>query len=269
MNDKCNRYRDLIPRALLDDLEAGRAAELEEHLTACAACRAERDEYRETIGHLAMVEDEPVPGHFFLPADARNNSWRDLFAAVSWPWRLAAAGALTALLFLAGLGLSGLQFRASEGVYAFSFGRPLPDPNGGAKAEAAIQALRVEMRSFIEQTIQSERKQHLATLRSELERSGRNLNPEQRQFLQVALNDIEKRMNERIVTAGATVAAQTASSMDTLYATLQAQRSQDLALIRKSINDTARVSEANDRQTQEVLTTLLEVADLQINRGMN
>jgi len=71
------------------------------------------------------------------------------------------------------------------------------------------------------------------------------------------------------VTTGASIAAETASSMDTLYARLQAQRSQDLALIRKSITDTARVSQANDRQTQEVLTTLLEVADLQIKRGIN
>ncbi|RPJ82457.1 MAG: hypothetical protein EHM18_15650 [Acidobacteria bacterium] len=174
-----------------------------------------------------------------------------------------------ALLLLAGLGLSALQFRSAGGVYAFSFGRPLPDLDVNAKNEAALQALRLEMRSFVEKTIQSERKLYLATLRSELARSNRGLAPEQRRFLQVALDDIEKRMSERMVTTGAAVAAETASSMDTLYATLQAQRSQDLALIRKSITDTARVSQANDRQTQEVLTTLLEVADLQIKRGMN
>jgi hypothetical protein len=269
MNDKSNQYRDLIPRVLLGDLDAGRTAELEEHLAGCAECRTEREQYRETLEHLAAVENEPVPGHFFVPADARNTSFRDLFVGITWPWRLAAAGAVTVLLLLAGLGLSGLQFRAAGGVYAFSFGRPLPDPENSAKSEAAIRALRVEMRTFVEQTIQSERRQYLATLRTELARSSRKLAPEQQQFLQLALNDIENRMNERMVTAGATIAAQTASSMDTLYATIQAQRSQDLALIRKSITDTARVSEANDRQTQEVLTTLLEVADLQIKRGMN
>ncbi|RPJ57689.1 MAG: zf-HC2 domain-containing protein [Acidobacteria bacterium] len=269
MTDKCNHYRDLIPRALLGDLEAGRAAELEGHLSECAECRAEREQYGETLDHLAMVEDEPVPGHFFIPADARNASLRDLFGAVAWPWKLATATGLVALLLLAGLGLSALQFRSAGGVYAFSFGRPLPEWDNNAKNEAAIQALRVEMRSFVEETIQSERKQYLATLRSELARSSRGLAPEQRRFLQVALNDIEKRMNERMVTTGASIAAETASSMDTLYARLQAQRSQDLALIRKSITDTARVSQANDRQTQEVLTTLLEVADLQIKRGIN
>jgi hypothetical protein len=269
MSDKCNRYRDLIPRALLGDLEAGPAAELEEHLAGCAECRAEQEQYGETVERLAMVEDEPVPGHFFVPSNARNASFRDVFAAIIWPWRLAAAGVLTALLILAGLGLSGLQFRASGGVYTLSFGRPLPELDASAKNEAAIRELRADMRSFVEQTIQAERKQYLATLRSELDRSSRRLAPEQRQFLQFALDNIEKRMNERIVTASAAMAAQTASSMDTLYATLQAQRSQDLALIRRSITDTARASEANDRQTQEVLTTLLEVADLQIKRGMN
>jgi len=269
MNDKCSHFRELIPRALLGDLETGRAAELEEHLAGCEQCRAEREQYRGTIEQLAAVEDEPVPGHFFVPADARNTSFRDLFAAVPWPWRLAAAGAFTALLVLAGLGLSSLQFRAAGGVYAFSFGRPLPNLDNNAKSEAAIRALRAETRTFVEQTIQSERKQYLATLRSELDRSSGRLNQEQRQFLQTALNDIEKRMDDRITTSGAAIASQTAGSMDTLYATLQAQRRQDLALIRKSITDTARVSEANDRQTQEVLTTLLEVADLQIKRGMN
>ena len=269
MNDKCNHYRDLIPRALLGDLEAGRAAELEEHMSLCAECRAEQEQYRETVEQLGMVEDEPVPGHFFVPADARNAGWRDLFAAVSWPWRIAAAGSLLALLLLAGLGLSGLQFRASGGVYAFSFGRPLPDLDNNARTQAAIGALRVEMRGFVEQTIQSERKLYLASLRSELSRSSRGLNAEQKQFLNLALNDIEKRLNERVATTGAAIATQTAGSLDTLYATLQAQRTQDLALIRKSITDTARVNEAKDRQTQEVLSTLLEVADLQIKRGIN
>jgi hypothetical protein len=269
MSDRCNQYKELIPRALLGDLEAGRAAELEGHLSGCAECRAEREQYRATLDHLAMVEDEPVPGHFFIPADARNTSVRDLFGAVAWPWKLAAAGGLAALLILAGLGLSDLQFRSAGGVYAFSFGRPLPDWDGNAKNEAAIQALRVEMRRFVEQTVQSERKQYVAMLRSELARSGRGLAPEQRRFLQAALNDLERRMNDRMVTTGTTIAAETANSIDTLYGTLQAQRSQDLALIRKSISDTARVSQANDRQTQEVLTTLLEVADLQFNRGTN
>ena len=269
MNDKCNQYRDLIPRALVGDLEACQAAGLEEHLVGCAECRAEREQYRETVEQLAMVEDEPVPGHFFVPADARNASFRDLLGSLAWPWKFAAAGVVTALLLLAGLGLSGLQFRAAGGVYAFSFGRPLPDLDSSAKSEAAIRALRAEMQNFVEQTVQSERKQYVATLRAELARSSRRLAPEQRQFLQLALDDIEKRMNERMATASAAMAAQTASSMDTLYATLQAQRSQDLTLIRKSITDTARVSEAKDRQTQEVLTTLLEVADLQIKRGMN
>ncbi len=269
MNDKCSHYRQLIPRALLGDLEAGRAVELEEHLSICPECRAESEQYRETVEQLGMVEDEPVPGHFFIPADARNTSLRDLLAAVTWPWRLAAAGGLTVLLLLAGLGLSGLQFRAAGGIYAFSFGRPLPDWDNNAKNEAAIRALRTEMRTFVEQTVQSERKQYLATLRSELSRSSRHLNSEQKQFLQVALNDIEKRLDERVATTGTAIRSQTAGSLDTLYATLQAQRSQDLALIRKSITDTARVNEAKDRQTQEVLTTLLEVADLQIKRGMN
>jgi len=269
MNDKCNHYKDLIPRASLGDIEPGRAAELEEHAASCGQCRAEREEYRETLGQLAMVQDEPVPGHFFVPADARNISWRELFGAVSWPWKLAAAGGFAALLLLAGLGLSQFQFRAANGVYAFSFGSRLPAASDDSKTEAAIQTLRIEMRRFIQETIRSERKQYMVTLRSELDRSSSNLNPEQRRFLQASLNDIERRLNERIATTGAAIAGQTASSLDTLYATLQAQRTQDLALIRKSINDTARVSEANDRQTQEVLTTLLEVADLQIKRGMN
>lgn len=269
MNDKCKGYRDLIPRALLGDLDAGPAAELEEHLGGCAECRSEREQYRETVEQLAMVEDDPVPGHFFIQPDAHNTSLRDVWGLVAFPWKLAAAGVVTALLVLAGLGLSGLQFRSSAGVYAFSFGRPVPDFDNNAKSEAEIHGLRTEMRTFVEQTIQSERKLYLATLRSELNRSSRQLAPEQRRFLEVAVDDIEKRMNERMVTATAAMAAQTTSSMDTLYATLQAQRSQDLAFIRRSINDTARVTEANDRQTKEVLATLLEVADLQIKRGMN
>ncbi|MFB3903334.1 MAG: anti-sigma factor [Acidobacteriota bacterium] len=269
MNDRCAFYRDLIPRALLGDLESGRVAELDEHLAGCAQCRAERDHYRETVEQLALVEDEPVPRHFLVPADARHASWRDLLAAIAWPWRIAAATGLVVVFVLAGLGLSGLQFRAGDGVYAFSFGRPLPDFDSTARTEAAIQALRTETRNLVEQTIRSERQHYMDTLRAELARSSRRLNSEQRQLLQVALNDIENRLNQRIAATRAAIADQTDTSLDTLYATLQAQRTQDLAVIRKSITETARASEANDRQTQEVLATLLEVADLQIRRGMN
>lgn len=269
MSDKCRYYKDLIPRALLGDLEGGDSAELEEHLAGCAQCRREQEEYQDAVEQLGRVEDEPVPGHFFVPADAPSASWRELLATVGWPWRVATAGGVLALLLLAALGIARLQFRAENGVYAFSFGRPLPEFDNGAKTEAAIQALRVEMRGFVDETIQSERRLYLAALRSELARSSRDLSPEQKRFLQVALDDVEKRLDERVVNTGASIASKTAGSLDTLYATIQAQRTQDLALIRKSITDTARVNEAKERETQEVLNTLLEVADLQINRGTN
>jgi len=259
----------MIPRALLNDLEEGRSQELEQHLAVCAECRAEREQYLETMEQFSTVEDVPVPRHFFVPADARNATFRELFQAVAWPWKLAAAGAFATLLVLVGLGLSAFQFRSEAGVYAFSFGRPIPELDSSAKTEEAIGALRTELRAFVEQTVQAERKVYLATLRAELDRSGRRLTSEQRRFLEVALSDVEVRMNDRIVTAGGAVETRTLRSLDTMYASLQAQRSQDLTFLRTSIAQTARMSEANDRQTQEVLSTLLEVADLQIQKTMN
>lgn len=269
MNDKCDAYKEMIPRALLGDLEAGRSQELEQHLAECADCRAEREEYLQTMEQFSAIEDVPVPRHFFVPADARNTTFRELLQALAWPWKLAAAGAVAVLLLLVGLGLSAFQFRAESGVYAFSFGRPIPEWNEPAKTGEAISALRTELRAFVEQTVQAERRQYLAALKTELDRSGRRLTAEQRSFLQAALSDVETRMNDRVVAATAAVETRTAGSLDSLYANLQAQRTQDLSFLRRSIAQTARMSEAHDRQTQEVLSTLLEVADLQIQRTIN
>ncbi|HXK60009.1 MAG TPA: zf-HC2 domain-containing protein [Acidobacteriota bacterium] len=265
MKTDCHVYQEMIPRALLGDLEAGRVAELEQHLAACPGCRAEQTQYRETLEHLAAVKDVPVPRHFLVPADTRTSSLGELFQALARSWRLAGALVAFALCVSATmLALSNFQFRAQNGVYAFSFGRPLSDLDASRKTEAAINALRDEMQAFVEQAIQAERQHYVALLRAELEKSSRSLSTDQRRFLELALSDVETRINQRIVTTGASLENRTARSLDALYAALQDQRARDLAFLRQSIAQTARRSEANDRQTQEVLSALLEVADLQI-----
>ncbi len=269
MSEKCQEVRELILRAVVEDLEPDLRARLQNHLSACAQCREEQSLCEATHRRLSTVEDVPVPRHFFVQPDAeRIDAWQAL-RRLAFPWKLALASVLAAALLVGVLAFSDFRFRAENGVYAFSFGQPLPETVTHAKVEDQVRAVRAELERWVDQKLASERQQYLAALRAEIEKTdGRGLTSQQRTMLLAALSETENRLADRIQTAGTVLESRMASSVTSLYDTIQSQRAQDLRGIRQTISASAMQNEASDRQTQEVLSTLLEVAELRMG-GQN
>ncbi len=269
MSEKCQQFRDLIPRAVVEDLEPDLKTQLEGHLSACAECREEHSLCEATLGTLRTEQDVPVPRHFFVQPDAeRIDAWQAL-RRLAFPWKLALASVLAAAFLVGVLAFSDFRFRAENGVYAFSFGQPLPETVTQAEVEDQVRAVRAELERWVDQKVASERQLYLATLKAEVQKAdGRGLTPEQRTILQAALSETENRLTNRIDTAGAVLETRMAHSVTSLYDTMQSQRAQDLRGIRATISASAMQNEASDRQTQEVLSTLLEVAELRMG-GQN
>ncbi len=269
MSDKCQEYKELIPRALLEGLEPDLKARLESHLSACAECRDEKALYEATCQDLNAMEEVPVPRHFFVSPDSERIGILQLLARLAFPWKLALATGSLAMLLLAASALSDFRFRAENGVYAFSFGKPLPEQASRAQVEEQVKALRTELEGWVEQKVKSERQRYLTALKAEVEKAdSRGLTPQQSLMLRTALAEAENRMADRIDSEGAALETRMAGSVTSLYDTVQAQRAEDLISIRGTISAAAIRNEANDRETNEVLSTLLEVADLRI-RGQN
>jgi hypothetical protein len=267
MSDKCELYRGLIPRILLHDLPADVQEKVEAHLRECESCQTEQAAYLQTLRTLQTVEDVEVPRHFLVEEPAPRPALADLLKGLALPWKLAAAGTTLGVLVFLWIAASGLQFRADNGVYAFSFGQPLPDLTRHDES-AELQAVRSELTEFVTAAIQTEREQYLALLKTEIERSSRELNAEQKRLLRVAVTGIEERTNQSIAMTRELLENQAAVSMETLYDSLQDQRKQDLTQIRNSMVRSAIQNEVKELQTQVVLNTLLEATDLRL-RGNN
>jgi plasmid stability protein len=265
MSDSCEYYRNLIPRMLLDDLPGELKQEIEAHVRQCESCRTEQVEYLQTIRALQTAEDLPLPHHFFVAEAPRHASLGDWLRGLSFTRKLAAAGTTLGVIAFLWLALSGLQFKAENGVYAFSFGPALPELTREDQS-AELRAFATELRQVLDQAMEAEREQYLALLDGRLEESSRQLNDEQRRILRAAVDRSEQRMNQRIAITREVLQNQTTLSIETLYNTLQTQRSQDLALIRHSMAQSAIQNEAKDLETQAVLSTLLEVADLRLRQ---
>jgi anti-sigma factor RsiW len=103
MTDR-GHVRDDLTAHLDGALDPGRGAEVEAHLAACPACRAERDRLSAALATLASAPPPPPP-----PADferrfqarlarelERRPSFPERLAAVRWRWLAPVAGAAAA-----------------------------------------------------------------------------------------------------------------------------------------------------------------------------
>lgn len=180
MNDKektmaCPTDEELS--ALLDgDLEAGRRAEVDAHLEACAACREARDGLSSMLADLSSLADEE-PGRDLWPAIQRAHEHEAGKAGGLAGWfrrfwslpAMAAAGAAAALLIVWMVG---------------GMGGPGPAPTGKPlKALAAVQSA--------EQTYVDA----VAALERELVTDKQNFSPEVQATIEQGLADIDKTLD--------------------------------------------------------------------------
>lgn len=103
MND-CNRYRKLLPLCGGGELEPAEADRLLRHLAACAACRAEEDDYSQLIqiARDTFNTEERLPSlvRSRLAAEAAaasRHGWRRLTTPIGMLWEGQSAGFVASL----------------------------------------------------------------------------------------------------------------------------------------------------------------------------
>ena len=261
MKSNCEEARNWVPRALMNDLAPEEEQALNGHLAECPACASEQRLYMETLVQVRAVSDSPVPRHFFVYPDERSSSVMEFLRGLAPSWKVAASVAVLTMVVFAGLIAVRLQLRVEQGVYTFSFGRPLPPAVLVNNSAVEIQALRAELTRLLAARSNTERAEWMNALRQQIKESNR-YGARQKQQWNAALANLEARLNDRIEDSAVTLTAGMEQSASNVFRTLQRQRQQDLALTRTRLENIATRGELKDQETDEILSTLLQVARL-------
>lgn len=261
MKSTCEDARNWVPRALMSDLTPAEEQALNEHLTECVTCSGEQRLYSDTLSQVRAVSDSPVPRHFFVYPDERGSSVMEFLRGLTPGWKLAFSLAVVTVAVFAILMAARFQFRAEQGVYSFSFGRPLPRAVPAKDSAAEIQALRADVTGLLAARSKAERAEWMNALRQQIKQSNRYGARQQQQW-NAALANLETRLNDRIEDSAVTLTAGMEQSAGNVFRALQRQRQQDLALTRTRLEHLATRGELKDQETDEILSTLLQVARL-------
>ncbi|PYV19806.1 MAG: hypothetical protein DMG07_01115 [Acidobacteria bacterium] len=258
MTTDCNAYRDRIPRALLEDLPPEELRALQAHLAACPQCAQENERYAATVGALetaARGAGVDVPRHFFVYPAERGMGLRELFALLSPALRAAlfAAGAAVALLTIVGASLTWLLARES------ALTRLAPQA-------VDVPALRAELLRLVDEKSRADKLELARELRGELARFWSASNTRERAMLESALTSLEGRVNERIVGTANQLEERTGRAVASAYQSVETKQRQDLLAIDDRLSRLAATGEQKNDQTNAILETLLEVAELRLDR---
>jgi hypothetical protein len=258
----CDDFRQQIAKDLLDDLSPQERDALGDHLAKCPACALEKELMTATVRQLRSPLDVPVPRHFFVYPEARQlTPWR-LFRQIGFAWQFATVAVVLFLMVGAGLMSARFQFRAQDGVYSVSFGKMPLTHSTIAPAAANVEALKQELLTAVDERLRIEHLQWAQVVQSELKQSTKRLDQQQRQLIRTALEDLETRLNSRMNLAQTVLEKQNDQAFLTVYDAFQSQREQDLTRIYTGLTQMVARGAIKERQTDAILNTLLEVAEL-------
>lgn len=241
MKPECSEYQARIARLFLEDLTADERRGLEQHLAACPRCQSEHDGYARTLSLMQSVDNESVPRHFFIqPEELRPNPW-ELFRLLRPKWQLITA-AFAGLFLLAGVG--GLLGFARSGVDTAELKREF-------------------LKSAEEQNLRT-MEGHLQEVRTEINAIQIDLTLRQKAELTAALDRLDSRMAGRLKLAEGRVRNEAQQNTVEVYRTVSQQRAQDLSLINLRFDGIEARNTLETRQTDAILNTLLQVAELKL-----
>src|SRR5262245_15622636 len=243
------------------DLGPAEEQALNAHLRECPACAAEQVLYLDTLSQVRDLSESPVPRHFFVYPKEHGSSVREFMRGLTPGWKLASALATITLTILVVGVASRVQFRAKAGIYSFSFGPPLPAVTPLKDQAVQIEMLRAELTELLETRSRTERAEWTNMLRREIAESNR-YSAKQRQRWNAVLANLEARLNDRIEGNAMTLTAGMRQSSSDLFRVLQRQRQQDMELTRSRFEHLATRGQLKEQETDEILSTLLQVARL-------
>lgn len=260
MTSECSINQQRIPRSFVGDLAEEELRALELHMADCLPCRAEHERYGETLQMLRSAGDEPVPRHFFVyPQEHASNPWQ-IFRQMMPRWQAATALVVLAFLTVGIAAASGLQVRKDSGSWALSFGI------GRSEAPIDINALKADILRTAEERNREFAIGYIQTLRSEITGSRLDLTQQQQVQLAAAFSSLESRLGQRIDAAAENVRAGSQKTAIDLYQTVSAQQTQDMNAVNTRIDKVADAVDTKARQTDTILETLLQVANLNLKQ---
>lgn len=261
----CSNYKSYIPRATLGDLSQEEQKALDQHLAECSPCNREHRMYAETVRLLRAEQDVPVPRHFFVyPDESHATPWH-AFLRMPRAWQAATATVLLAFGLVSALAVARLQVRSEDGALVLGFGK-LPERRPSAPQAPQIDTSALESRilKIAAEKNRQDSLELLRTLRSEMARSNKTIGREQRALLELAINNAELRMGQLVTATAVNLEKKTDRSAQELYRKVSLERARDLAAVDNRINLLAINGEVKSTQTDAILTTLLQVAELRM-----
>lgn len=260
MSEGCSEYQKVLQQSLVNDLTAQEQLALNQHLAGCASCRAEHDRYTHTLRQLQSYGEEPLPRHFFVyPEEIETKPWQ-LFRRLTPFWQTAAAS-FAAILLMVGVAIAfHVQFRSDHGAWTLSCGRAaaqgIPDP----------ASFKADILKTMEQRNQEAALTWIDGLRDEIARTHADVTQEQKTQLVAALSNLETRLDDRISLTADDTRTANQKSLAELYQMLSQQREHDLNAIDSRFRLDADSSEVKARETDLILDTLIQVANLNLKQ---
>ena len=252
MKSECNEYQKKIAALFLGDLTKEETEALEAHIAVCPHCCAERESYDRTFQQLSFIGEEEVPHHFFLHGKERlSNPWQ-LFGQMQWQWRAVVAAMAGFLLLLGIAAISHLQIRSNADGWAVSFGRNDMDAS----------ALKKDILEAVERRSQEARVAWIEQVRNESLRAQADNARRQQLQLSTALARMDSKLSERILRSEGQARAETQATVAGLYRIMAEQRVRDLEAVNLRFESIDAHNAIEAQQTNEILSTLLQVADL-------
>lgn len=241
MKSECSEFQKKIVRSLMEGLTEEEQQGLEEHLAACPHCLAERESYLRTLDLMKSTDDKPVPRHFYVKTDEqRLNPW-ELFRLMKRRWQ-----AVTVVF-------AGLFAIISVG-WAVSLDRKDID----------VAALKKDILKTVEEQNRTAKTTWIQEVRAEIARSQNDLTQQQQSQLEAALARLESRFNGHLKLTETRMKDYTQEMLVALNNKVDWQRTQDLNLINLRFESFQVKSAMKEQQTNVILDTLLQVAELRL-----
>jgi Putative zinc-finger len=254
MKSECSEYQKKIAGSFLEDLTDTERQSLEEHLAACSACRSEQAGYAAALELLRSAGDEPVPHHFFVHQEEWvPNPWH-LFCRMKPVWRAATAAVLAAFLLMGVAAVSRLQIRFGSDGWKISFGGTDVEALKKDILRAAEAQSRESMNARIQQVQAEIMQSHTTAL-------------QQRDYLEAELSRLDSRIGRRVEMAEGRVRADTQGMVFDVYQAVSRQRAQDLGIMNLRFDAIEANNAIKTRQTNDILGTLLQVAELRLGQN--
>jgi hypothetical protein len=259
VSEDCAGYRNRIPEWVLGDLAPEAAREFEGHVGGCAACSLERAAFEKTLGRMRRLEDEDPPRHFFAyPAERRLAPWR-AFASVAPAWQALFAAVMLLMIAGGGMALARLNLRLDGGALTLSFGPLAERP---APAAVDLTALEARILKTVMEKNRIEATEWVNSLRGEISRAQARLTARERASLLQALEAVDVRMNTRLQQAAVSLQDRNDRSIAGVYEAVSLERERLEAAVDARLSRLASSTESRNNQTDSILESLLQVAEL-------